>query len=150
MVKTRLQSSVANFEPITQCSSVPGASDGGCTNTKPNPFQNQHLNQRIHHHQGHNGYHHHHHSGAPGPGGASSSTPSLPSTNSRRPTFVIWRCLKHIYDTEGPRALFKGLGPNLIGVAPSRAIYFCTYSTVKGLCNEYFTVSFQSPLRSKG
>ena len=27
--------------------------------------------------------------------------------------------------------LFKGLGPNLMGVFPSRAIYFWTYSTVK-------------------
>ena len=27
--------------------------------------------------------------------------------------------------------LFKGLGPNLMGVAPSRAIYFWTYSTCK-------------------
>jgi solute carrier family 25 protein 33/36 len=43
--------------------------------------------------------------------------------------------------TEGARALFKGLGPNLIGVAPSRAIYFCTYSTVKDACNASFNSS---------
>ena len=32
---------------------------------------------------------------------------------------------------EGMSGLFKGLGPNLMGVAPSRAIYFWTYSTCK-------------------
>jgi solute carrier family 25 protein 33/36 len=44
-------------------------------------------------------------------------------------------------EVEGTKALFKGLGPNLVGVAPSRAIYFCTYSSVKSFCNE----SFASP-----
>ena len=43
----------------------------------------------------------------------------------------VVQCLKHIIDTEGPRGLFRGLGPNLVGVAPSRAIYFFTYSTAK-------------------
>lgn len=38
--------------------------------------------------------------------------------SSKGPT--IWSCIRHIIDTEGPKALFKGLGPNLIGVAPSR------------------------------
>lgn len=55
--------------------------------------------------------------------------------------FVILRHLKQIVATEGTRALFKGLGPNLIGVAPSRAIYFCTYSTVKDACNLHFETS---------
>jgi solute carrier family 25, member 33/36 len=43
----------------------------------------------------------------------------------------ILQCLKHIVQNEGSRALFKGLGPNIVGVAPSRAIYFCTYSQTK-------------------
>ncbi|OQR77329.1 solute carrier family 25 member 36-A-like [Tropilaelaps mercedesae] len=43
----------------------------------------------------------------------------------------LWRCLRYIRETEGTRALFKGLGPNLIGVAPSRAVYFATYSNSK-------------------
>lgn len=42
---------------------------------------------------------------------------------------------RHIVQNEGPRALFKGLGPNLVGVAPSRAIYFCTYSQTKNTLN---------------
>ncbi|EEC14456.1 oxodicarboxylate carrier protein, putative, partial [Ixodes scapularis] len=41
-----------------------------------------------------------------------------------------------IVEMEGTKALFKGLGPNLVGVAPSRAIYFCTYSNSKSLFNE--------------
>ena len=42
---------------------------------------------------------------------------------------------RYIVATEGVRGLFKGLGPNLVGVAPSRAIYFYTYSTVKRTVN---------------
>ncbi|KAJ6221199.1 hypothetical protein RDWZM_007011 [Blomia tropicalis] len=51
----------------------------------------------------------------------------------------IIRCIQHIIHTEGMRALFKGLAPNIIGVAPSRAIYFCTYSQVKSSCNAKLT-----------
>lgn len=32
--------------------------------------------------------------------------------------------------------MFKGLGPNIVGVAPSRAIYFCTYSQAKAILNQ--------------
>ena len=39
----------------------------------------------------------------------------------------IIRCIQHIIHTEGMRALFKGLAPNIIGVAPSR---FVCYSNV--------------------
>lgn len=44
-------------------------------------------------------------------------------------------CCRHIVEREGVRALFKGLGPNLVGVAPSRAIYFCAYSQSKEFLN---------------
>ncbi|MEQ2280331.1 hypothetical protein AMECASPLE_018632, partial [Ameca splendens] len=40
-----------------------------------------------------------------------------------------------ILEREGPRSLFRGLGPNLVGVAPSRAIYFGAYSTAKEKLN---------------
>jgi len=43
----------------------------------------------------------------------------------------VFHCLRFIYVTEGVSGLFKGLGPNLMGVAPSRAIYFWAYSTAK-------------------
>uniref|UniRef100_A0A8V1A2C6 Solute carrier family 25 member 36 n=1 Tax=Gallus gallus TaxID=9031 RepID=A0A8V1A2C6_CHICK len=39
---------------------------------------------------------------------------------------------------EGPRSLFRGLGPNLVGVAPSRAIYFAAYSNCKEKLNNIF------------
>ncbi|XP_014672492.1 PREDICTED: solute carrier family 25 member 36-A-like [Priapulus caudatus] len=44
-------------------------------------------------------------------------------------------CLRSIIENEGPWALFKGLGPNLVGVAPSRAIYFAAYSNTKSFLN---------------
>ncbi|UYV79590.1 SLC25A36 [Cordylochernes scorpioides] len=47
-------------------------------------------------------------------------------------------CSRYIVETEGTQALFKGLGPNLVGVAPSRAIYFCTYSQSKRFLNDIF------------
>ena len=36
-----------------------------------------------------------------------------------------------IIQNEGFKALFKGLGPNIIGVAPYRAIYFFSYANAK-------------------
>eukprot|EP00123_Amoebidium_parasiticum_P007432 comp18121_c0_seq2/m.18803 comp18121_c0_seq2/g.18803 ORF comp18121_c0_seq2/g.18803 comp18121_c0_seq2/m.18803 type:complete len:277 (-) comp18121_c0_seq2:28-858(-) len=39
--------------------------------------------------------------------------------------------LKHIKRTEGTRALWKGLLPTLVGVTPSRAVYFMVYSQTK-------------------
>ncbi|XP_076275691.1 replication in mitochondria 2 isoform X2 [Rhynchophorus ferrugineus] len=47
----------------------------------------------------------------------------------------IIQCIRHIIRYEGPMALFKGLGPNIIGVAPSRAVYFSTYSQAKRFWN---------------
>ncbi|KAG5676756.1 hypothetical protein PVAND_006565 [Polypedilum vanderplanki] len=57
----------------------------------------------------------------------------------------IIQCLRHIVQTEGSRALFKGLGPNLVGVAPSRAIYFCTYSQTKEALSNFGILSTDSP-----
>ena len=42
---------------------------------------------------------------------------------------------RYIKRTEGIRGLYKGLGPNIVGVAPSRAIYFWAYSTAKKYVN---------------
>ncbi|XP_028308800.1 solute carrier family 25 member 33 [Gouania willdenowi] len=47
----------------------------------------------------------------------------------------LFQVLRSILEKEGPRSLFRGLGPNLVGVAPSRAIYFATYSKSKELFN---------------
>ncbi|PGH30320.1 solute carrier family 25, member 33/36 [[Emmonsia] crescens] len=46
--------------------------------------------------------------------------------------------LRSIHVHEGWRGLFKGLGPNLIGVVPARAINFYAYGNGKRLLNEYF------------
>ncbi|EAQ90010.1 hypothetical protein CHGG_06629 [Chaetomium globosum CBS 148.51] len=46
--------------------------------------------------------------------------------------------LGSVYRQEGPRALFKGLGPNLVGVIPARSINFFTYGNGKRIIGEYF------------
>jgi len=58
-------------------------------------------------------------------------TSSVPQHPPIKKTLSAWACIKHIRSHEGLRGLFRGLGPNLVGVAPSRAIYFWTYSTTK-------------------
>uniref|UniRef100_A0A8C6UKP5 Solute carrier family 25 member 36a n=1 Tax=Neogobius melanostomus TaxID=47308 RepID=A0A8C6UKP5_9GOBI len=50
----------------------------------------------------------------------------------------VFVCYRLILEKEGPRSLFRGLGPNLVGVAPSRAIYFAAYSTAKERLNGVF------------
>ena len=52
-----------------------------------------------------------------------------------RETFQI---LFSIHRVEGWRALFKGLGPNLTGVVPARAINFYTYGNGKRIISEQF------------
>lgn len=39
--------------------------------------------------------------------------------------------LKLMFGREGFKGLFRGLIPSLLGIAPTRAIYFATYSTTK-------------------
>jgi len=51
----------------------------------------------------------------------------------------IVRCLKTILEQEGARALWKGLVPNLVGVLPSRAIYFFTYHHSKNFLAQRFS-----------
>ncbi|KAF9151307.1 hypothetical protein BGX21_005433 [Mortierella sp. AD011] len=46
--------------------------------------------------------------------------------------------LGRIYSVEGPRALYKGLGPNLMGVIPARAINFATYGNGKKFYTELY------------
>lgn len=48
--------------------------------------------------------------------------------------------LHSVYKVEGPRALFKGLGPSLVGVIPARSINFFTYGYSKDLLKglDYF------------
>nr|XP_057939238.1 solute carrier family 25 member 33 [Doryrhamphus excisus]XP_057940912.1 solute carrier family 25 member 33 [Doryrhamphus excisus] len=63
---------------------------------------------------------------------------TLSGTGVIRPGTVtpgLVQILRSILEKEGPRSLFRGLGPNLVGVAPSRAIYFAAYSKSKELFN---------------
>jgi len=46
--------------------------------------------------------------------------------------------LGSIYQHEGFRALFKGLGANLIGVVPARSINFFVYGNSKRILGDYF------------
>lgn len=46
--------------------------------------------------------------------------------------------LGQIYTHEGFRALFKGLGANLVGVVPARSINFYAYGNGKRILNDYF------------
>ncbi|XP_043509346.1 mitochondrial carrier protein Rim2 [Frieseomelitta varia] len=67
--------------------------------------------------------------------GASSTPGGTPHSHSAP---SVYQCIRYIVQNEGTRALFKGLGPNLVGVAPSRAIYFCAYSKSKIAFNTIF------------
>ncbi|QLG70631.1 hypothetical protein HG535_0A05720 [Zygotorulaspora mrakii] len=44
----------------------------------------------------------------------------------------------NIYKQEGFQSLFKGLGPNLVGVIPARSINFFTYGTTKDIYSRSF------------
>ncbi|KAK6199332.1 mitochondrial carrier domain-containing protein [Scheffersomyces amazonensis] len=46
--------------------------------------------------------------------------------------------IRDLYINEGYRALFKGLGPNLVGVIPARSINFFTYGATKGFITTNF------------
>uniref|UniRef100_A0A1B6CFI9 Mitochondrial carrier protein Rim2 n=1 Tax=Clastoptera arizonana TaxID=38151 RepID=A0A1B6CFI9_9HEMI len=120
VVKTRLQSSTANFHVQNVCLPKIAAPEGNnhvtCKTIMPshqrrriNTVTSRHATQFL----------------------AISHYGGMPSEKS----MGLVQCIRHIIKHEGPRALFKGLGPNLVGVAPSRAIYFCAYSQTKSFLN---------------
>ena len=51
---------------------------------------------------------------------------------------MVHQCAyRHIYKVEGgSKAFFKGLRPALIGIVPTKAIYFLSYSKYKELFNQ--------------
>ncbi|KAF4517721.1 hypothetical protein B566_EDAN013399 [Ephemera danica] len=125
VVKTRLQSSTANFN-MKVCVPPIASADGGAGNVTCKTIsrgQRRHIST----------------------GPPRWSTTQMLAIASRcadpttAPRMGLVQCIRHIMDHEGPRALFKGLGPNIVGVAPSRAIYFCSYSQSKGFFNSILT-----------
>ncbi|OAF68458.1 Solute carrier family 25 member 33 [Intoshia linei] len=67
---------------------------------------------------------------------------SIEGQSNRSPGLM--RILSHIVKTEGVGGLFKGVGPTLVGVIPSRAIYFGMYAKSKNFYNNIF--SYETPL----
>ncbi|CAB3411203.1 unnamed protein product [Caenorhabditis bovis] len=61
---------------------------------------------------------------------------SAESKSKPLPGTLVFRYMMQIVKTEGVTGLYKGLIPNLIGVAPSKAVYFYTYSTSKRFWND--------------
>lgn len=59
-----------------------------------------------------------------------SKNPIVAAARHMAETFSI---MKTVYKVEGARSLFKGLGPNLVGVIPSRSINFFTYGLGKDI-----------------
>lgn len=51
----------------------------------------------------------------------------------------------NVYRTEGFSALFKGLGPNLVGVIPARSINFFTYGVSKEVISNNFNHGQEDP-----
>ncbi|CAJ0626362.1 14493_t:CDS:2 [Entrophospora sp. SA101] len=58
-------------------------------------------------------------------------TSPLDVVKTRLQHIYLYYFFSDVYRIEGSRALFKGLGPNLIGVVPARAINFFTYGNGK-------------------
>lgn len=67
-------------------------------------------------------------------GSSSVMTMSIAMDTHVKPAGIL-ACTRHIIQTEGIKSLFRGLGPNLVGVAPARAIYFTIYANTKNLLN---------------
>lgn len=68
---------------------------------------------------------------------AHSRNPLVAGYGHVRDTFSI---IRGIYRVEGFPSLFKGLGPNLVGVIPARSINFFTY----GLCKDVYSRNFNN------
>lgn len=116
VVKTRLQSSVATFEPV--CLQGVGSKINLISNSNINYSA---ISNRVHT------------TTCATTHGTIAAERALQIAHSR--SVGLYFCLRHIIQNEGPAALFKGLGPNLVGVAPSRAIYFFCYANSKKYLN---------------
>ena len=59
-----------------------------------------------------------------------------PPVESRFLPLRIVQSLRYIAVNEGVRALWRGVGPTLLGVTPHRAVYFSTYQSIKAYLEE--------------
>ncbi|CAR66303.1 DEHA2F08448p [Debaryomyces hansenii CBS767] len=64
-----------------------------------------------------------------------SSNPVIKAAQHFKETGTV---IRGLYANEGTRALFKGLGPNLVGVIPARSINFFTYGATKDFISSNF------------
>ncbi|CAK5273758.1 unnamed protein product [Mycena citricolor] len=72
-------------------------------------------------------------------GANSAGTLSAPRPGGVLYNFVeTGQILRDIYREESPRALFRGLGPTLVGVIPARSINFFTYGNGKQIIANHF------------
>lgn len=76
------------------------------------------------------------------PGPHKSSNFVMSGARHFRETFGI---ISNVYKQEGFRSLFKGLGPNLVGVIPARSINFFTYGTTKQIYSRAFNNGEEAP-----
>jgi len=60
-----------------------------------------------------------------------------------------WDCLTKVARDEGPTALFKGLSPTLMGVAPFEAVQFTFYNWIKDLRAEQKLKNAPTPAEGK-
>jgi len=60
-----------------------------------------------------------------------------------------WDCLSKVAKDEGPTALFKGLSPTLMGVAPFEAVQFTFYNWIKDLRAEQKMKNAATPAEGK-
>ncbi|XP_075219106.1 replication in mitochondria 2 [Lycorma delicatula] len=121
VVKTRLQSSQSGFHIHNVCLPKIASPDGNNSHVTCKTIQRRRINTI-----------------SPRQASQMLSLSHFGSMPGSQPIGLV-QCLRHIVEHEGPRALFKGLGPNLVGVAPSRAIYFCAYSQTKSTLNNVLT-----------
>ncbi|KAF3917241.1 Mitoferrin-1 [Arthrobotrys entomopaga] len=74
--------------------------------------------------------------------GAALPRPDVEPTTTTNPlvgkSFAHFIAGGEVYKIEGWRALFKGLGPNLVGVVPARSINFFTYGNGKRILADNF------------
>ncbi|KAH8831278.1 mitochondrial carrier [Flagelloscypha sp. PMI_526] len=78
--------------------------------------------------------------------GGSATLHAAPARNLLYHFIETGHILRDIYTKESPSALFKGLGPTLVGVVPARSINFFTYGNGKQVLAQHFNNGHETPL----